>query len=196
MSTLKTTEHGVPIDETFAWPASEEQLQRAATAHMGWRLEGSGASERRRSSLTFRRHCAASKRTAIRSKTAAPGRPLDASAGAVYELRFAADSLPPLDEPGFWSVTMYRTSDSYLVPNTLGRYSTRASRPGFTRDADGSATVVLATELPERVPEANWLPAPADEPFQIGLRLYYPATPIRDGSWFPPPVRRRADNRD
>lgn len=123
------------------------------------------------------------------------GEPLDASVGAVYELRFDADSLPPLHEPGFWSVTMYRTSDSYLVPNPLGRYSTRVSRPGFTRDADGSATVVFAVDRPAGVPEANWLPAPAGESFQIGLRLYYPAAAIREGRWFPPPVQRLADAR-
>lgn len=125
----------------------------------------------------------------------ADGQPLDASAGAVYELRFEADSLPPLDEPGFWSVAMYKTSDSYLVPNPLGRYSTRVSRPGFARDVDGSASVVFAVDRPVSVPEANWLPAPSGEPFQIGLRLYYPSAAIREGRWSPPPVKRRADAR-
>jgi predicted methyltransferase MtxX (methanogen marker protein 4) len=31
LNTLSTTEHGIPINEAFAEPATEEQLQRAAT---------------------------------------------------------------------------------------------------------------------------------------------------------------------
>ena len=89
---------------------------------------------------------------------------------------------------------MYRTSNSLLVENPAERYATRGERPGFARGADGSATVVLATERPEGVADANWLPAPTDEPFQLGLRLYYPDTAIREGSWFPPPVRRRSQS--
>ena len=121
----------------------------------------------------------------------ADGRPLDPRDGVVYELRFAGDDLPPLEEAGFWSVTMYRTSNSLLVDNPAGHYATRLERPGFVRDPDGGATVVLAAERPEGVAEANWLPAPADEPFQLGLRLYYPGTEILERRWFPPPVRRR-----
>jgi len=114
------------------------------------------------------------------------GDPLDGADGRVYELRFGAP--PPLDDPGFWSVTMHGPN-SLLVANPINRYSTRISRPGFVLGNDGSATVVMAQRLPEGVPEANWLPAPPG-PFQVGLRLYYPSAAIRDGSWFPPPLRR------
>ena len=117
----------------------------------------------------------------------AGGVPLDGAEGHVHELRFAAP--PPLEQPGFWSVTIYGP-DSLLVANAINRYSTRVSRPGFVRGDDGSATVVISPRLPEGVPEANWLPAPPG-PFQVGLRLYYPSAAIRDGSWFPPPVRAR-----
>jgi hypothetical protein len=115
------------------------------------------------------------------------GAPLDASGDAVYELRF--DTPPPLDDPGFWSLTMYGP-DSLLVPNPIGRYSTRVSRPGFVLGEDGSATVVMSARLPDGVPEANWLPSP-DGLFQVGLRLYYPQEVIRDGGWFAPPLRLR-----
>jgi hypothetical protein len=116
----------------------------------------------------------------------ADGEPLDGSEGKTYELRF--DVPPPLDDPGFWSLTMYGP-DSLLIANPICRYSTRVSRPGFVRGDDGSATVVMTARLPEEVPEANWLPAPPGQ-FQVGLRLYYPRAAIRDGTWFPPPVRR------
>jgi hypothetical protein len=116
----------------------------------------------------------------------ADGEPLDGSDRTTYELRF--ETPPPLDDPGFWSLTMYGP-DSLLVNNPIGRYSTRVSRPGFVRGDDGSATVVMSARPPDDVPEANWLPAPPG-PFQVGLRLYYPRPAIRDGTWFPPPVRR------
>jgi len=116
----------------------------------------------------------------------ADGEPLDGANENVYELRFA--SAPPLDDPGFWSVTIYGP-DNLLVANPINRFSTRISRPGFVLGDDGSATVVIAHRLPQDVPEANWLPVPRG-PFQVGLRLYYPSDAIREGTWFPPPVRR------
>ena len=119
------------------------------------------------------------------------GEPLDASDGSVYELRFDADRLPPVEAPGFWSVTMYKASDGLLVANALDRFSTRLTRPGFSCAPDGAATIVFASAQPRGIDEANWLPAPADEPFMIGLRLYYPADRAQDGTWFPPAIVRR-----
>ena len=116
------------------------------------------------------------------------GRTLDCSGGAVYEVAFAADALPPIDEGGFWSLTMYGP-DNLLVANPIDRYSTRATRPGFEPRPDGSVVVTLAHELPAGVPEAAWLPAP-DGPFRLGLRLYYPRQPIIDGTWQPPAPTR------
>ena len=89
-----------------------------------------------------------------------------------------------------WSLTMYGM-DEYLVANPLGRFSTRISRPGFRVGQDGSATVTMSAELPEGVPEANWLPAPEAQ-FMVCLRLYYPGKPVRNGEWLPPPLSRVA----
>ncbi len=119
----------------------------------------------------------------------ASGAVLDGSGGTAYEVVFAGGSLPPVDAAGFWSLTMYGT-DNLLVENPIHRYSTRSTRPGFRRGPDGSATVVLATALPDGVDEANWLPAPPG-PFRLGLRLYYPTSPVATGEWTPPPVNRR-----
>ena len=118
------------------------------------------------------------------------GAPLDASNGTAYELRFNGDEMPPLQEPGFWSLTMYKASDSLLVANPIERYSTRISRPGFQLEPDGSARVVMSATPPAGVPDANWLPAPDDQPFLVGLRLYYPGPAIRDRTWFPPAVSK------
>lgn len=114
----------------------------------------------------------------------AEGQPLDGSDGAAYRLTFPADSLPPIHDEGFWSLTMYG-SDSLLVDNAIDRYSTRVTRPGLRLDPDGAVTFVLSEGLPEGVDEANWLPAPAG-PFRLGLRLYHPRQEVLDGVWTPP----------
>lgn len=117
------------------------------------------------------------------------GEPLDASGGRVHELRFPADDLPDVHPEGFWSLTMYGP-DSFLVPNPIDRYSTRTTRPGFVTGDDGSVTFTISHDLPDGVPEANWLPAP-DGPFRLGLRLYYPGPEVVACRWAPPQVVRR-----
>lgn len=120
----------------------------------------------------------------------AEGAPLDCSGGTAYELVFEAGALPPIDDGGFWSLTMYGP-DNLLVANPIDRYSTRPTRPGFTPRADGAIVIRLSTSLPEGADEATWLPAP-DGPFRLGLRLYYPGSPVVDGTWRPPAPRRQA----
>ena len=119
----------------------------------------------------------------------ADGSPLDGSDGAAYTLRFDPDDLPQHDPAGFWSLTMYGAGDNLLVPNPISRYSTRPTRPGFQRDPDGGLTVVMASDLPVQVPDANWLPA-ANEPFRLGLRVYYPGPEITQHGWVPPAPTR------
>jgi hypothetical protein len=36
----------------------------------------------------------------------------------------------------------------------------------------------------------NWLPARKEADFSLFLRAYWPKTPVRDGSWTPPPAQR------
>lgn len=108
--------------------------------------------------------------------TDAEGDLLDASDGRVYEVAF--ERQPPVEAPGYWSVTMY-DEDSFLVANPLNRY---VLRPG------GPATIVCSAESPPDA--ANWLPAP-DGRFRLGLRAYYPQESIISGLWMPPAVTRR-----
>jgi hypothetical protein len=113
---------------------------------------------------------------------------LDGSGDTTYVLRFAGPDLPPHYPSGYWSVTMYDES-SHLVPNDIGRYATRITRPGFVRDADGGAAITMSANLPDGLPEANWLPAPSGR-FRLGLRVYYPGAAAIDGAWLPPGVER------
>ncbi|MFE3290343.1 DUF1254 domain-containing protein [Rhodococcus sp. NPDC059234] len=88
-----------------------------------------------------------------------------------YRLHFAADSLPPTDPRGFWSVTLYGP-DMFFVPNALGRYAIGDRTPGLVRGPDGSLDVWIG-ETPPPSGQSNWLPAPAGE-FVLMLRSYLP----------------------
>jgi hypothetical protein len=106
-----------------------------------------------------------------------------------YTLTFAAGQLPPVDPRGFWSITMYRASDSLLVANPINRYVIRPTTPGLVRNADGSLTVHFSHLRPEGVPAGNWLPAP-EGGFVVAIRAYLPKADIAEGRWFPPAVNR------
>ena len=114
----------------------------------------------------------------------ADGEPLNGRRN--YTLTFAAGSLPPVDPKGFWSVTMYKSSDNLLVPNAINRYVIRPSPPGLL--ANGSITITMAAQKPPQAPEGNWLPAPPDG-FLVALRAYLPKEAIMDGTWFPPAIK-------
>ena len=102
-----------------------------------------------------------------------------------YTLTFPKGQLPPLQQYGFWSLTMYNEV-FLLVDNPLNRYILRGSSD-FTFAADGSLTLYLQAEKPENAPEANWLPAPKGA-FSVALRTYLPKQEILDGTWFPPGI--------
>ena len=83
---------------------------------------------------------------------------------------------------------MYGT-DAFLVDNAADRYIIRPDSPELAYGADGSLTLYLQADEPERSPPANWLPSPPAE-FVIGFRAYRPSASVQDGSWFPPAVRK------
>jgi hypothetical protein len=112
------------------------------------------------------------------------GNVLDGSKGD-YALTFSKDAFPPIKSPGFWSVTMYKKLDNLLAKNPINRFYIRSDTPGFTYNPDGSATISMAVEKPAGIPGGNWLPAP-EEPFILGLRLYYPENDALSHRWFPP----------
>ncbi|MDP2357308.1 MAG: DUF1254 domain-containing protein [Beijerinckiaceae bacterium] len=115
------------------------------------------------------------------------GRPLD-GASARYQLRFGPGMTPPVD--AFWSLTMYKLDDKFLVANSINRYSIGNRTQGLLRGADGSLTINIQAERPtDAAAVANWLPAPRQH-FYMVLRLYGPASEALSGSWAPPPVER------
>ena len=107
-----------------------------------------------------------------------------------YTLTFPPGQLPPLNEYGFWSITMYN-ENFLLVDNPLDRYIIRPDTAGLTFADDGSLTLYIQTEQPAAAPEGNWLPAPRGD-FSVALRTYLPTKAILDGAWFPPGIIRAA----
>jgi hypothetical protein len=78
-------------------------------------------------------------------------------------------------------------SNMLFVENDFGRYSIGSTTDGLKKNADGSLTVVIQKERPADT--SNWLPAP-EGAFNLRLRLYGPQTPILDGSYRLPAVKR------
>ena len=114
------------------------------------------------------------------------GMNLDGAKGT-YSIIFKGDKLPPVKRPGFWSLTMYKRSDSLLVDNPLNRYHVRTDTPGLKPDQDGTIAIFLSPEKPEMAPEGNWLPAPRQE-FVVLMRLYYPTADVLEYRWTPPAI--------
>ena len=110
-----------------------------------------------------------------------------------YELTFKKGEMPPINDLGFWSITMYQIDHGlWFYPNELSKL-TVSTRNKFVYNEDGSLTLYFSHESPGKNKEQNWLPAPT-APFALSLRMYWPnKTPpsILDGSWGPPPVVRR-----
>ena len=110
------------------------------------------------------------------------GEPL--SGARKYVLHFDAGKLPPVAT--FWNLAMYG-SDMLFVENDFGRYSFGSTTDGLKKNADGSLTVVIQKDRPSDT--SNWLPAPGSN-FNLTMRFYGPETPVLDGSYRLPPVKR------
>ena len=100
-----------------------------------------------------------------------------------YTATFEAGNLPPVEY--FWSYTMYRLPERWLVDNPLNRYSIGSSAEGLKKNKDGSLTIYFSKDSPGKDKESNWLPAP-DGPFWVVLRTYGPGKEILDKSWKQP----------
>ncbi len=80
------------------------------------------------------------------------------------------DSLPPIKEGGFWSITAYG-SDNFLIANKLNRYCIN-DRSDCVFNKDGSLDIILSVDEPKEN-TANWLPVSKEE-FHLFMRIYSP----------------------
>ena len=104
-----------------------------------------------------------------------------------YTVTFPAGQLPPVR--GFWSLTVYN-EHHFFAPNDLVRYSLGTKNADLEHADDGSLTLYVQATQPADLPVANWLPAPAGQPFSLYLRAYWPHDEALDGTWYPPTIVR------
>ena len=113
------------------------------------------------------------------------GEALDGSKHS-YVLRFERDQIPEAE--AFWSITMYRLPEQTMVENPIDRYSI-GSHSNLAFAKDGSLTIYIQRDPPDRRRHSNWLPAP-DGFFSLQLRMYVPRKRALDDLYLPPPVER------
>ncbi len=104
-----------------------------------------------------------------------------------YTVTFPKDQTPPVN--GFWSLTLYN-EHHFFVPNDLKRYSLGTKSKTLKANVDGSLTIYVQADAPSEAQQSNWLPGPKDADFSLYIRAYWPKTPVVDGSWTPPAVRK------
>jgi hypothetical protein len=111
--------------------------------------------------------------------------------GVNYTIHFKPSQIPPVNKLGFWSITMYNSTQR-LVPNPINRYWIGADTPGIMYNKDGSLDVYIQPQSPGQAKQNNWLPSPTtNQPFNMVLRLYWPDQPqALNGTWSPPPIQR------
>jgi hypothetical protein len=119
----------------------------------------------------------------FRSNVDGTGKPL--SGANRYVLRFMPGRLPPVD--AFWSLTIY-SSDGFLVPNPINRYSIGDRTKGLRYNTDGSFDIYIQQQVPVGK-ESNWLPAPT-QGFYLSLRAYQPRAEVLTGAYKVPPLQR------
>ena len=106
-----------------------------------------------------------------------------------YTFRFDANNLPPIDDQGFWSMTMYGL-DYNLVDNEIDRFSIGDRSQGLVFGEDGSLTLYIQSTKPEGDKAANWLPSPKGGDFFLILRTYLPKEPLIAQTWEPPALEK------
>ncbi|MDV6211937.1 DUF1214 domain-containing protein [Rhodococcus erythropolis] len=104
-----------------------------------------------------------------------------------YVLHFESGATPPVT--GMWNLAMY-AEDMLFVPNPIDRFSIGNTTDGLQPNSDGSLTIHLRRARPEEFADAaNWLPAPGGA-FNTTMRFYAPLTPVLDGSYQLPVIRK------
>ena len=84
----------------------------------------------------------------------------------------------------------YDLKTRLLVDNPIDRYSIGDRTEGLKYNPDGSLTIYVQKDSPDKERESNWLPAPAG-PMSIISRMYGPEASILDRSYkFPDLVRQ------
>ena len=116
------------------------------------------------------------------------GKPMNAMHD--YVIRMSAEELPPA--LGFWSITLYDTSNGFFIPNERKKYSV-GENAGMKLNDQGGIDIYIAAERPEGVPEENWLPINRkDEDIGAIMRIYVPDQE-KVKTWTPPKAKKLSE---
>jgi len=107
-----------------------------------------------------------------------------------YTLTFPKSLRPESLARHFWSVTAVDSVKSRVIDNSLKRYLLN-DQSKLQPNKDGSVTLTFAAKPPAGAPEANWLPTPAGQNFNLTFRFYAPGERVISGGYFPPPLVKK-----
>ena len=108
--------------------------------------------------------------------------------GKRYTIHF--DRVPPSNNLGFWSLTIYAGERYQFVDNPINRYSLGARSTGLKYNADGSVDIYIQPQSPGADKESNWLPSPKEGTVRMNIRNYFPTAeflkPENMSTYLPP----------
>jgi hypothetical protein len=87
----------------------------------------------------------------------------------------------------FWAITLYNPQYGTMVDNGQP-YPSINSMNQIAQNADKSYDLYFGPELPDGVPESNWIKTNPGKGFLVALRLYGPTHAFYDQSWIPDDV--------
>ncbi|KGQ18567.1 DUF1254 multi-domain protein [Lysobacter dokdonensis DS-58] len=108
-----------------------------------------------------------------------------------YTLTFPKDDLPPKYANYFWSVIAVDPMFMRVLKNPKNRFLLNRES-GLKYNPDGSLTLYFASDKPADAPDSNWLPTPTGQDYRLTFRFYGPKGGVADGTYFPPPLEKRA----
>ena len=107
--------------------------------------------------------------------------------GKTFRQTYPRQALPTSKAHYFWSVIAVDGEKFQVIPNPKSRYLLNKQSP-LKYGPDGSLTLVFAPTLPEGTADANWLPTPAGQKYNLTYRVYGPAPDVVSGAYYPPPL--------
>ncbi|KAJ8901208.1 hypothetical protein NDN08_007057 [Rhodosorus marinus] len=117
------------------------------------------------------------------------GKPLNAKHNRMYTVTIPGNV--PVKSTGYWSLTMYNSSNFMFVENSEEIYYYNIQNA--TPDEDCNYQFVMSYEQPVGPPfnaeTWNWLPAP-DGLFYTLTRVYAPESEISSGLYYPPGIEK------
>jgi hypothetical protein len=83
----------------------------------------------------------------------------------------------------FWALTVYDVRTRGVLENESGRFEVSSASGGFETNPDGSVDLYVAPELPEGVPESNWIQSVRDRGWFTYFRFYGVLEGFVSGEW-------------